>query len=83
MPPDPPSFGMLRMHVCFAYNERTSPLKMPDHLCKGCSSPARGTEFSVYFINGEDCHVTLIVKWLANGRLTVEAMSPKLVVSLL
>ena len=39
MPPDPPSLGMLRMHVCFAHNERTSPLKMPDHLCKGCSSP--------------------------------------------
>ena len=34
-------------------------------------------------INGEDCHVTSIVKWLANGRLTIEAMSPKLVVSLL
>ena len=31
----------------------------------------------------EDCHVTSIVKWLANGRLTIEAMSPKLVVSLL
>ena len=29
------------------------------------------------------CHVTSIVKWLANGRLTIEAMSPKLVVSLL
>ena len=28
-------------------------------------------------INGEDCHVTSIVKWLANGRLTIEAMSPK------
>ena len=37
--PDPPSFAMLRMHVCFAHNERTSPLKMPNHLCKGCSSP--------------------------------------------
>ena len=35
------------------------------------------------FYNGEDCHVTSIVKWLANGRLTIEAMSPKLVVSLL
>ena len=31
-----------------------------------------------YFINGEDCHVTSIVKWLANGRLTIEPMSPKL-----
>ena len=30
-----------------------------------------------------DCHVTSIVKWLANGQLTIEAMSPKLVVSLL
>ena len=38
MPPDPPSFGMLCMHV-FAHNEHISPLKMPDHLCKGCSSP--------------------------------------------
>ena len=27
--------------------------------------------------------MTSIVKWLANGRLTIEAMSPKLVVSLL
>ena len=27
--------------------------------------------------------MTSIVKWLANGRLTLEAMSPKLVVSLL
>ena len=35
----------------------------------------------MYFINGEDCRVTSIVKWLANGRLTIEAMSPKLVVS--
>ena len=26
--------------------------------------------------------MTSIVKWLANGRLTIEAMSPKLVVSL-
>ena len=25
--------------------------------------------------------MTSIVKWLANGRLTIEAMSPKLVVS--
>ena len=40
MPPDPTSFGMLHMHVCFAHNERIYPLKMPDHLCKGCSSPA-------------------------------------------
>ena len=27
--------------------------------------------------------MTPIVKWLANGRLTIEAMSPKLVVSLI
>ena len=31
MPPDP---------LVFAHNECISPLKMPDHLCKGCSSPA-------------------------------------------
>ena len=36
-----------------------------------------------YNINGEDCHVTSIVKWMANGPLTIEAMSPKLLVSLL
>ena len=38
---------------------------------------------TVYFINGEDCHVMLIVKWMANEPLTIEAMSPKLLVSLL
>ena len=38
--PQPPSFGMLSMYVCFAHNEHTSSVKMPDHLCKGCSSPA-------------------------------------------
>ena len=54
----------------------------PYKSCKQVSL-TRGTEFSVYFINGEDCHVTSIVKWLANGRLTIEAMSPKFVVSLL
>ena len=42
----PPSFGMLRMHV-FAHNEHISPLKMPDHLCKGCSSPDK--DYSVSF----------------------------------
>ena len=41
------------------------------------------TRNSVYFINGEDCHVTSIVKWMANRPLTIEAMSPKLLVSLL
>ena len=43
----------------------------------------RNSPCILLMINGEDCHVTSIVKWLANGRLTIEAMSPKLVVSLL
>ena len=49
-----------------------------------CASHTKAVnKFSVYFINGEDCLVTSIVKWMANGPLTIEAMSPKLLVSLL
>ena len=49
MPPDTPRVGMPCMHVCFVHimNVATTPLpvcihqplKMPDHLFRGCSSP--------------------------------------------
>ena len=42
----------------------------PYKSCKQIHEERKVTEFSVYFINGEDCHVTSIVKWLANGQLT-------------
>ena len=63
MPPDFPSFGILRMHVCFTHNEHTSPLKMPDHLCKGCSSP----ELYCDHLNPQECINTYTTKDILTG----------------